>query len=251
VALYAKEAKYEILKSLRLPMYSVSTILFPVMFYVLFGLILNRNVQADAIPFSAYLIATYGTFGVIGASLYGNGAGIAVERGQGWMLVKRASPMPPAAYFLAKMIMSMVFGMFTVTLLLILGVTLGGVHITALQTARLLGTLLLGTIPFCSLGIAIGYFAGPNSAAAAVNMIYLPLSFASGLWFPIEILPRIMQKSAHLLPPYHLAQLALGVFGADTGESAWTHWSVLIGFTFICLGLARIGFQRDEGKMYG
>jgi hypothetical protein len=26
---------------------------------------------------------------------------------------------------------------------------------------------------------------------------------------------------------------------------------VLAGFTLICLGVARIGFQRDEGKNYG
>jgi len=25
----------------------------------------------------------------------------------------------------------------------------------------------------------------------------------------------------------------------------------LIGFFLICLGVARLGFQRDEGKMYG
>jgi len=29
------------------------------------------------------------------------------------------------------------------------------------------------------------------------------------------------------------------------------HWFVLVGFTLICLGIARIGFQRDEGKTYG
>ncbi|HWO29705.1 MAG TPA: hypothetical protein VNO32_13000, partial [Candidatus Acidoferrum sp.] len=39
--IYLKEAKYEFLKNLRLRVYTVSVITFPLMFYVLFGLVLN------------------------------------------------------------------------------------------------------------------------------------------------------------------------------------------------------------------
>jgi ABC-2 type transport system permease protein len=101
------------------------------------------------------------------------------------------------------------------------------------------------------MGLAIGYFAGPNSAPAMVNMIYLPLSFASGLWFPIEALPGFLQKVATVLPPYHLAQLALQIVGGGHRGSNATHWEYLAGFTLVCLGIARIGFHRDEGKTYG
>jgi hypothetical protein len=45
--------------------------------------------------------------------------------------------------------------------------------------------------------------------------------------------------------------LALGVVGAGRHESAAGHWEVLIACTLICLGIARIGFQRDKGKLYG
>jgi hypothetical protein len=41
------------------------------------------------------------------------------------------------------------------------------------------------------------------------------------------------------------------VVGAGAHESAATHWEVLAAFTMICLGVARIGFQRDQEKMYG
>jgi ABC-2 type transport system permease protein len=101
------------------------------------------------------------------------------------------------------------------------------------------------------MGLAIGYFVGPNSAVATINLIYLPLSFCSGLWVPIMFLPKLMQQIARFLPPYHLAQLALSVVGAGQHESNWIHWEVLIGFFIICLGVARLGSQRDEGKMYG
>jgi ABC-2 type transport system permease protein len=88
ITIYAKETKYEFLKLLRLPVYSASTILFPVMFYVLFGLLLNRGSKADGVSVAAYLMATYSTFGVMGASLFGFGVGVAGERGLGWLQVK-------------------------------------------------------------------------------------------------------------------------------------------------------------------
>jgi ABC-2 type transport system permease protein len=250
-ATYLKEAKYEFLKYLRLPVYSLSTTMFPVVFYVLFGLLMNRGGRMGGVGVSTYLIATYGTFGVMGASLFSNGVGIATERGLGWMQVKRASPMPPFAYFTAKFAVSMIFSAMIVMMLIILGTIFGGVHLAAGAIAKLLVTLILGAIPFCAMGLAIGYFAGPNSAAAMVNLIHLPLSFASGLWFPIEALPKFLQTIAIHLPPYHLAQLALSIVAGGPGQAGLAHWKYLIGFGMICLGIARVGFQRDEGKMYG
>ena len=252
LAIYVKEIKFEFLTRLRLRAFSLSTIGFPVMFYVLFGLVLNsKEAEVNGTHFATYLIATYGTFGVMGASLFGTAGGLASERGLGWLQVKRASPMPPFAYFAAKAAMSMIFSAAVVLLLLGLGFAFGGVHLTAPETLRLLSTLILGSLPFCAMGLAIGYFCGPTSATPIINLIYLPLSFCSGLWFPLMFLPKGLRDFAHLLPPYHLAQLALGVVGGGQHEPAWTHWEVLIGFTLICLGVARIGFQRDEGKTYG
>lgn len=251
-AIYLKEAKYEFLTRLRLRAYSLATVGFPVMFYILFGLVLNgKDAAIGTTHFATYLIATYGTFGVMGASLFGTAGGLAAERGLGWLQVKRASPMPPFAYFAAKVVMAMTFSALVVLLLFTLGVTLGGVHLAATDAIRLLGTLVLGSLPFCAMGLAIGYFCGPNSAVAVINLIYLPLSFCSGLWVPLQFLPKLLQQFAHLLPPYHLAQLALSGVGAGQNESNLLHWNVLVGFTLVCLGIARIGFQRDEGKMYG
>jgi ABC-2 type transport system permease protein len=250
ITTYAKETKYEFLKLLRLPTYSISVIMFPAMFYVLFGLLLNRGHQAEGVSVAAYLMATYATFGVMAASLFAFGVGVAGERGLGWLQVKRASPMPPFAYFAAKVLVCMAFSLIIVSILLALGVAFGGVHLGVAQAAQLLATLVIGASAFCAMGLAIGYFAGPTSAPAIVNLIYLPMSFASGLWIPVNMLPSFMQRIAPLLPSYHLGRLALGVVGAG-GGNALGHWQALTGFALICLGIARIGFQRDEEKTYG
>lgn len=249
--IYLKEAKYEFLKNLRLRMYTASVLSFPVMFYVLFGLVLNSNEAIGGMRVPTYLIATYGTFGVMGASLFGTAAGLASDRGLGWLQVKRASPMPPFAYFAAKVVTSMLFSTIVVAALFSLGIALGGVRMPVATFAKLLGTLVAGSLPFSAMGLAVGYFAGPNSAPPTINLIYLPMSFCSGLWVPFMFLPKIVRQIALVLPPYHLSQLALGVVGGGTHESVTRHWEVLLAFTMICLGIARIGFQRDQEKMYG
>ncbi len=249
--IYLKEAKYEFFKNLRLRMYTASVLSFPIMFYVLFGLVLNSKEAIGSIRVPTYMIATYGTFGVMGASLFGTASGLASDRGLGWLQVKRASPMPPFAYFAAKVLNSMIFSAIIVLALFALGITLGGVRMPLADFARLLGTLVAGSLPFSAMGLALGYVTGPNSAPATINLFYLPMSFCSGLWVPFMFLPKVVRQIALALPPYHLSQLALGIVGGGSHGSNATHWELLAAFTLICLGAARIGFQRDQDKMYG
>lgn len=245
LAICVRETKYEFLKNLRYPMFSVSTLVFPLMFYIFFGLIMGRQ-TIGAVSTMVYLIPAYGTFAVMGASLFGTAANLAAERGLGWLQVKRASPMPLFAYFLAKVVMSMMFSTVDVLALMGMGFALGGVHLAPIITIKLLATLVAGSLPFCAMGLAIGYFASPNSAPAVINVFYFPMSFCSGLWMPFMFLPKFVQKIAVFLPPYHLSQLAFNLIGAGRGEAASGHWETLAGFTLLCMGVAWMGHQRDQ-----
>ena len=249
---YWMEAKCEFLKLLRMRSYSLSTVLFPLMFYCFFGLVMGRGHAAGgSMPVARYLLATFGAFAVVGATLYAFGVGIAVERGLGWLQVKRASPMPLSAYFVAKGLVSITFGAIVVGLLFTLGAAFGEVRMPAVQWLALAGTLICGAIPFCALGLAIGNFAGPNSAPATINMIYLPLAFLAGLWIPLEAMPPVFQRIAPFLPTYHFAQLALTVLHAPAKGTTMGHVAALAAFTMIFAGIAWLASLRESEKMYG
>lgn len=251
--IYITEARHEFLKLIRIPIFAVSTIALPVMFYLLFGIAFGggRDGNGGDVGATTYLLATYGTFGVIGAALFGFGVSVAVERGQGWMRLKRVSPMPPQAYFVGKVAMSATVSAMIIGLLFILGATVGGVRLPATEWIGLGLVLLLGALPFSAMGLAFGYLVGPNSAPAMLNLVYLPMAFASGLWIPIHQLPAFVQGFAPALPPYHFAQLALTTIGAAEGGSWALHTLVLLAFTAFFLAVAAWGFRRDEGRTYG
>ena len=248
--IHLKEIKYEFLKLLRLPAYSIPTLIFPLIFYLFFGIGFGSK-SVGSVKMAAYLIATYGAFGVIGASLFGFGVTVAVERGEGWIESKRTTPMPISAYFVAKIAMAMLFSSIIVLSLFTLARFVGGIHLSIVQMLSLLGVLVPGAITFCALGLAIGYFAGPNSAAPLVNLVYLPMSFLSGLWVPIWMLPKPVQMIAFFLPPFHFSQLALKILGVSRTGSSLGHVTAMAIATVLFAFVAYLGYRRDEGKMYG
>ena len=234
------ETQYELARLLRTRAYSLSIIGFPVLFYLLFGAA-NRG-KAVAL----YLVAGYACMGVVSACLFGVGATLALERAQGWLDLKRASPMPRFAFLGAKVLTCAAFGLIIASVLMALGTALGGITITGAQAAALAGVVLAGAIPFTAMGFLLALFVPPNAAPAIINLIYLPLSFASGYWMPLRALPHWLQVAAPALPTYHLAQIALAVFGLAPASGMVLHWAVLGSFTVLMLAAAWITFVRRE-----
>ena len=244
------ETRAELTKFARLPAYVIPTLAFPVAFYAFFGLAMNGSQHIGPTTVATYMLATFGAFGVVGCALFAFGVSVAMERGQGWLLVKRASPMPPAAYFVAKVLTMLAFATVIVAMLCLLAAEFGGVRLAPTAWLALIAVLILGAIPFGAIGLAIGFVAGPNSAPAIVNVVYLPMSFLSGLWVPVEALPPVIAHIAPFLPTYHLGQLALGTIGPGHG-SALTHILILMLWTVAGAAAAAYGMKRDEGRTYG
>jgi ABC-2 type transport system permease protein len=243
IRILLKETRYELARLLRTRAYSLSVIGFPVMFYLLFG-VANRGHDM-----ARYLIAGYACMGVVSACLFGIGLALAMERAQGWLDLKRASPMPRLAYLGAKVVSCAAFGLLITIVLVLLGTTLGGVSVTGGEAIRLAGVVIACSIPFTAMGFLIAYLVPPNAGPGIINLIYLPLSFASGFWIPMSYLPHWLQAAAPALPTYHFAQIALAIFGFAPASGMALHWAVLGGFTVLMLAAAWITFVRSEARI--
>lgn len=240
--IYWLQTRNECLRMLRTPMFTLPTLVFPLVFYVMFAVLLNRGSGKAG----AYLLATYGVFGVMGAAMFGFGVTVAMERTQGWLRLQRAMPVPPGAYLAAKMGMAMLFALIISLCLLGLAVSMAGVEISALQALQLIVVNLLGTLPFAAFGLYIGTMTSGNAAPAILNIIFLPMAFLSGLWMPLSVLPDSIAKLAPVWPSYHLAQIALKVIGLDAGRPLWLHAGALLMVAVVFGWLARGRLARAE-----
>jgi ABC-2 type transport system permease protein len=239
---YALEIRTECLRMLREPMFVLPVLLFPALFYVLFGVLLNRGNPAAA----SYLLASYGVFGVIGAAMFGLGVGIAVDRQRGLLRLKRVLPVPAGAPLLAKMVMAMAFAMGVSILVGLLARFAAGVQLAPSQWGLLLVVDVLGALPFCAIGLYFGTLVSGSAAPALLNLVYLPMAFLSGLWLPLSMLPDVLGRIAPVWPAYHLAQLALKAVGHDQGTPAWQHVLTLSGCAVVFFLLAQRRLSRAE-----
>jgi len=234
---YLEEARSECLRYMRNPSFMLPIMLFPAMFYLLFGVLMAKSNGADA---ARYLLASYGVFGVMSPGLFGFGVSLALERDSGLLTLKRALPMPPGAYLLGKMVMAMAAAAGVILLLLTMAYSIGHVTLGLNQAAAL---LLIGVLPFCALGMFVGTVFKGQGAPGVLQLIYLPMSFMSGLWFPLPMLPKFLQQIAPIWPSYHLDRLALAAVGMND-EALSGHVLVLIGFSVVFLFLAARRLRR-------
>jgi ABC-2 type transport system permease protein len=234
------ETQMEFFRLLRSPSFSVPVLSFPLMFYVLFAVVLGPP-SAHNGGLARHLLATYSVFGVMAPGLFGLGVTLALDRERGLLELKRALPMPSGAYLGARVIMTAVFAAIVSVALMLLSATIGQVVLEAAQWCKLFVVSVLGVLPFCSLGLFIGTLTKGQAAPAVINLVYLPMSFLSGLLLPMSIMPPFIVRIAPIWPSWHLAQLTLHVVDNDNSPalSLAAHVLAVIGEAVLFFVLAR------------
>jgi ABC-2 type transport system permease protein len=240
----------EFLKLVRLPAFILPTLISPVMFFALFGLP-NLGYKFGNASAGAYILISFGSYSMMFTGFITFGAGIASERGLGWNKLIRVSPMSPLAFLIAKAVSAIIMGIASLVFLFLFATLVGHVSLPLLTWLQIVGLLVIAMIPFIAIGFALGYIAGPNSAAPIASLIFLPLGFCSGLFEPLQFMPTIVQNIAPYLPSYHAAELGWTALGAGDGKSFWTHLVWLAGYTVIFTIIAVIAYRRDENKTFG
>lgn len=162
---------------------------------------------------AACMFVNFSVFGVMGPGMFGFGMFVSLERDQGLLRLKRALPMPPASYLLAKMLMAMLFAALVMITLIAAAVALGYRRLTFGQYLSVALIDILGSLPFCAIGLFIGTLASSKTAPALVNLTYLPMMYLGGLFIP---LPKSVQPVEYGSPAFYLDKLGLIVAGVPS-----------------------------------
>jgi ABC-2 type transport system permease protein len=225
----AAQAKSEFLMLVRVPAFTIPTIVFPIMFFALFGLP-NVHEGFGGTTVGKYMLASFGAYAVISVALFSFGVTVAAERARKMTALMRSSPLRPLAYLGGKTIATLAFALVTLIALFAFGAGVGGVRLETGQWLAMFGVLLLGVFPF-------------------INLINLPMAFGSGLFLPLPMLPHLVQQIAPYLPAYHYGQLAWNVIAAGS-ESTLTAIVWLLGYSVAFLLLALRAYGREQSKEF-
>jgi ABC-2 type transport system permease protein len=240
----------EFLKLWRVPAFSLTSLFLPVIFYAFIGIGQSKQEIFPGVLFGSYFLASMAVYAVANVMIFSFGISVATERGMKMDVLMRATPMPPWVYLLSKCITALVFAAMTLVVLFPFAYVAGNVRLDASEWFTLAYRVLLGSIPFIALGFAIGYLSGPNSAVAVINLIYLPTAFASGLFFPKQLLPQFIQNIAPYLPLHFFGQLGWDAVGAPTDGSVTTDWLYLAGYGVLFFVLALWAYRREESRKF-
>ena len=110
---------------------------------------------------------------------------------------------------------------------------------------------MLGAACLCALGVAVASLVkSADQAMPVAQLTFLPISFVSGIWFPLDGAPAWVVDVAHFFPLYHIAHAFERCFAPGAG-TAWTGkdlWAILI-WTAVgaFVAVRRFRFEPGEG----
>jgi ABC-2 type transport system permease protein len=227
----------------RVPAFAIPTIVFPAMFYAIFGLPYARTGSSVADE----VLCSFVAFAVIGVTLFQFGVGIAVERGRPWERYLRALPVSVETRLGARILVAMGFGLAAAGLVAIAGRAFSPVSFDAWQWLALALYAAVGAVPFVLIGIAIAYWVPPRAALPITNIVYLLASFAGGLWIPPQMLPSFAAVVSPYLPTRQYGEL---LWSIANGGHATAALEVLAVYSLLFSALAVSGYRRDERVRY-
>lgn len=213
----------EVKKWLKDPMILLMTILQPIIWMGLLGKAMNLGAMFSNLPPAVgeqIMKSTFGTtdyfsfmavgmisFTVMFTTMF-SGMSVVWDRRLGFLNKVLSTPVSRAAIIFSKILNSTLRGMFQATLILILALLFGLQLSPSFTLLNLLGVYLaifLLSTGLSSLFIALSLRSTrQETQMAVVNLINLPMMFASNIFFPLAMMPAWLQAIAQVNPVSYL-----------------------------------------------
>lgn len=255
LGIYALQVRTEVAAARRNAEFVIGLVIVPGLLYAMFGLPNDSTFVPGGSTFATLAVGSFGAYGVISLAIFTFGDDVARERGRGWIRTLRATPVPSHAYLVGKLAMSAVYAVLIVAVLAAVSVPTGAADMSLGSWLRLTATLVAGVLAFSTIGLALAFLVRPRAATAVANLVFLPLAFCSGFFFPLSELPAFLRDVAPYLPTYHFGQLVWRVVGSPADATALTgiaptsaavHIAWVVGCMVVGGGVAMLAARQDS-----
>jgi ABC-type multidrug transport system permease subunit len=187
------------------PTFVVSALITPLMYLVVFGLGLGRQVQVGSGGYLAFLLPGLMGMAAMHNSFNWVASGINIARfyHRTWQIVMLA-PVSPVAVVAGNVAAGVVRGLIAVELLGVAGLLAGW---RPEPTLVLPLTLIAETVLFAALGMVVGLKTrSTEEHTTYTNFLITPMGFFCGTFFPLSNLPGWLSGPLHLLPLTHATE---------------------------------------------
>jgi ABC-2 type transport system permease protein len=216
------------------------TFLLPLILFVLLGSVYGHD-RIEGYKGSRYLEAGMLGYGVVSVAFAGLAIFMVVRRESGILKRIRATPLPSWAYVTAVLTATLVAFALNSVVLVVIGKVLFSVPLPDRWFSLVL-TLTLGALAFAAMGLGLTtVIRSAEGSSAAVNAIYLPMSFIAGAFFSPHSFPQFLRAIADVLPLTYFIRLTRDVmlgghqFWDSPGDiaviAAWGAFGAVIALT--------------------
>jgi len=218
----------------RNPASAFFTLVFPIMFLVIFSVIFGNNQMRLAggvtVNVATFYVPAIATFSVITACYTNIAMGLTFSRDSGVLKRTRGSPLPAWAFLFGRIVHSVLIAL----LLVVICAAFGAIFYHATLPTRTLPafvlTLVIGASAFCALGIAMtAAIPNADAAPAVVNASILPLLFISNVFIPLNNPPAWLDFISKVFPVRHFADALIGSFFALNGSGLQGRDVLIVG----------------------
>jgi ABC-2 type transport system permease protein len=207
----------------RNPAAAFFTLVFPIMFLVIFSVIFGNNEMHLAggvtVSVATFYVPAIATFSVITACYTNIAMGLTFSRDAGVLKRTRGSPLPAWAFLFGRIVHSVLIALLLVAICAAFGAIFYHATLPTRTLPAFLLTLVVGASAFCALGIAMtAAIPNADAAPAVVNASILPLLFISNVFIPLNNPPAWLDFISKVFPVRHFADALIGSFFALNGS---------------------------------
>ncbi len=183
---------------------------------------------------------------LLASALFGIGVVITEEREKGQLRRFAVSPVPKFTYVGAQLLQRFIVTILQGFVIIGIGTLVFGVKMKG-NWLVLLFVLTVGLLAFSAIGYAMAArIRKAQTSAAVANIIFMPMLFLSGVYFPLEMMPSYLGPVAKALPLTYLNDALRLVFnGRETFDGLLVPLLVLTGWLVVCFVIAVKTFIWD------
>ncbi len=220
LALAIRQVKYENLAFWRNPAAAFFTVVFPLMFLVIFSFAFGDEpvrVPGGETTQTTFIIPAIVTFSIINSQYTAVASVIVFARDQGLLKRFRGTPLTAWAYMFGRIAHSTLIGLLLVAITVAAGALFYGVEVPTTTMPAFIATLLIAIATFSALGTAITTVI-PNAEAgtAIINFSILPLLFLSDVFIVFQDPPAWLEVVRNLFPVIHVVKALFTAFNPFT-----------------------------------